>query len=74
MENNTIWVQRQGHLKAYVSVVNNQYRYEIYDDAYHKPHQHGNLIAGGDAATLEAAKEKVFAFFNNTTSNRGSTS
>ena len=52
-----IWFQTQDDLKAFVSVVNDKYQYEIYNS------QTGKSLEKGDAPTLPLAKKEVFKYF-----------
>jgi hypothetical protein len=52
-----IWFQTKDNMKAFVSVVNNKYRYEIYNK------QNGKRIEEGYKSTLPLAKKEVFKYF-----------
>lgn len=61
-----IWHQRIGNLKAIIEIVNDRYRYEVYDHdpyAYGRDtrHQYGRLLNTGSADTLEETKSEAIA-------------
>lgn len=62
MVSNHIWSWSQNDIRAIITVVNNMFRFEIYDHKYYKPHQLGNLLLYGDRPSLSEAKQAVFLF------------
>ncbi len=52
-----IWFQTMGKFKAAVSVVNNQYRYEIFNSIT------GKRVLDGSKISLPFAKSMVFKYF-----------
>lgn len=52
-----IWFWRHGNLKSSISLVNDQYRFDIYDPAT------GHLIHRGEDVTLAKSKRLVFDYF-----------
>lgn len=57
---NAIWCQSQGTLKAEIALVNDLYRWSVYESA----HGMKQLLCQESAATLAAAKQAVFAAFD----------
>lgn len=61
--NNAIWFQRVGDKKAFVQVVNDQYRWnvvELWMDRYGRKTFPGTILGTGLELTLQDAKNRVF--------------
>jgi hypothetical protein len=58
---NYIWFQRKNDIKAFISLINNLYNYTIYS-------KYGDILKNGDEKTLQLAKQRVFDYFDDTTS------
>lgn len=52
-----IWFQSHGKLRAFVSIVSNEYRYEIFNDIT------GKRLIEGWCEDLASAKREVFRYF-----------